>query len=66
MGQKVNPIGLRLGINRGWDSIWFDEKKFADRINEDILIRRFLENRFSSASIARIKISRKPSVENVV
>lgn len=61
MGQKVNPIGLRLGINRGWDSIWFDEKKFADRINEDILIRRFLENRFSSASISKIKISRKPS-----
>jgi len=61
VGQKVNPIGLRLGINRGWDSIWFDEKKFADRINEDILIRRFLENRFSSASISKIKISRKPS-----
>ncbi len=61
MGQKVNPIGLRLGINRGWDSIWFDEKKFADRINEDILIRRFLENRFSGASISKIKISRKPS-----
>tara|TARA_B100002052_G_C15886691_1_gene601934 strand:+ start:3094 stop:3726 length:633 start_codon:yes stop_codon:yes gene_type:complete len=61
VGQKVNPIGLRLGINRGWDSIWFDEKKFADRINEDILIRRYLENRFSGASISKIKISRKPS-----
>ena len=47
MGQKVNPIGLRLGINRGWDSVWFDEKKFSDRINEDILIRRYIENRFS-------------------
>ncbi len=61
MGQKVNPIGLRLGINRGWDSIWFDEKKFADRINEDILIRRYLENRFSGASLSKITISRKPS-----
>ena len=61
MGQKVNPIGLRLGINRGWDSIWFDEKKFAERIHEDILIRRFLENRFSSASLSKITISRKPS-----
>ena len=59
MGQKVNPISLRLGINRGWDSIWFDEKKFSDRINEDILIRRYLENRFSGASISKIKISRK-------
>tara|TARA_B100000614_G_C14563211_1_gene497920 strand:- start:1624 stop:2256 length:633 start_codon:yes stop_codon:yes gene_type:complete len=61
VGQKVNPIGLRLGINRGWDSIWFDEKKFADRINEDILIRRYLENRFSGASLSKITISRKPS-----
>jgi len=61
VGQKVNPIGLRLGINRGWDSIWFDEKKFAERIHEDILIRRFLENRFSSASLSKITISRKPS-----
>ena len=61
MGQKVNPIGLRLGINRGWDSVWFDEKKFADRINEDILIRRYIENRFSRASLSKIAINRKPS-----
>ena len=61
MGQKVNPIGLRLGINRGWDSVWFDEKKFSDRINEDILIRRYIENRFSRASLSKITINRKPS-----
>ena len=61
MGQKVNPIGLRLGINRGWDSVWFDEKKFADRINEDILIRRYIENRFNRASLSKISINRKPS-----
>ena len=61
MGQKVNPIGLRLGINRGWDSVWFDEKKFSDRINEDILIRRYLENRFNRASLSKIAINRKPS-----
>ena len=61
MGQKVNPISLRLGINRGWDSIWFDEKKFSDRINEDILIRRYIENRFNRASLAKISINRKPS-----
>ena len=61
MGQKVNPIGLRLGINRGWDSVWFDEKKFADRINEDILIRRYIENRFNRASLSKITINRKPS-----
>ena len=61
MGQKVNPIGLRLGINKAWDSIWFDEKKFSDRINEDILIRRYIENRFSRASLSKITINRKPS-----
>ena len=61
MGQKVNPIGLRLGINRGWDSVWFDEKKFSHRINEDILIRRYLENRFNRASLSKIIINRKPS-----
>ena len=61
MGQKVNPISLRLGINRGWDSVWFDEKKFSERINEDILIRRYLENRFSRASLSKIIINRKPS-----
>ncbi len=61
MGQKVNPIGLRLGINRGWDSVWFDEKKFSERINEDILIRRYIENRFNRASLSKITINRKPS-----
>ena len=61
MGQKVNPIGLRLGINKAWDSIWFDEKKFSDRINEDILIRRYIENRFNRASLSKISINRKPS-----
>jgi len=61
VGQKVNPIGLRLGINRGWDSVWFDEKKFSERINEDILIRRYIENRFNRASLSKISINRKPS-----
>jgi len=61
VGQKVNPISLRLGINRGWDSVWFDEKKFSDRINEDILIRRYIENRFNRASLSKIIINRKPS-----
>lgn len=61
MGQKVNPIGLRLGVNRSWDSIWFDEKNFADKINEDILIRHYIKNRFSRSSLSKIQINRKPS-----
>ena len=61
MGQKVNPIGLRLGVNRSWDSVWFDEKNFAARVNEDILIRHYLNRRFARSSISTIQIDRKPS-----
>ena len=61
MGQKVNPISLRLGVNRSWDSVWFDEKHFADRVHEDILIRYYIKNRFFRSSISNIRIDRKPS-----
>jgi len=61
LGQKSNPIGLRLGINKSWDSVWFDEKNFASRVNEDILIRHYLIRRFVKSSIANIHIDRKPS-----
>jgi len=61
LGQKVNPISLRLGVNRSWDSVWFDEKNFASRVNEDILIRHYLNRRFARSSIANILINRKPS-----
>ena len=58
MGQKSNPIGLRLGINRGWDSVWYDEKNFADRIKEDLVIRNYILTKYSTASVAKIEISR--------
>ena len=60
MGQKTNPIGLRLGINRDWDSVWFDEKNYAKKLYEDIILRNFINNRLSQASIARVEISRTP------
>ena len=60
MGQKTNPIGLRLGINRSWDSVWFDEKNYADRLHEDIILRNYINNSLNHASIARIEISRTP------
>ena len=60
MGQKTNPIGLRLGINRNWDSVWFDEKKFASKLHEDIILRNYINNRLGHASISRIEISRTP------
>ena len=60
MGQKTNPIGLRLGINRSWDSVWFDEKDYAAKLHEDIILRNYINNRLSHASISRIEISRTP------
>ena len=58
MGQKTNPIGLRLNIRKNWDSVWFDEKNFADKLHEDIIIRNYLKNRLISASVSKIEISR--------
>jgi len=60
LGQKTNPIGLRLGINRNWDSVWFDEKNYAAKLHEDIILRNYINNRLSHASISRIEISRTP------
>jgi len=58
MGQKVNPVGLRLGIIRGWDSNWYGGKNFANKIVEDDKIRRYLNARLFKAGIAKIYIER--------
>ena len=60
MGQKTNPIGLRLGINRNWDSVWFDEKNYAAKLHEDIVLRNYINKKLSHASISRIEIYRTP------
>ncbi len=60
MGQKTNPIGLRLGVNKNWDSIWFDEKNFAEKLHEDIILRNYIQNRFKMASLSAVQISRTP------
>ena len=58
MGQKTHPVGFRLGVNKTWLSNWFDERKFADKLAEDIFLRNYLEKRLQNASIARIEIER--------
>lgn len=58
MGQKVNPIGNRLGIIKGWDSNWFGGKNYADKLLEDSKIRQYLTTRLAKASISRIIIER--------
>src|SRR5512132_3906312 len=58
MGQKVNPIGLRLGINRTWDSRWFADDDYAPLLQEDLHIRDFLYSRLAQAGVSRIVIER--------
>jgi small subunit ribosomal protein S3 len=58
MGHKVNPIGLRLGINRTSDSRWYADDDYAKLLHEDIKIREFLEKRLSQAGVSRIVIER--------
>ena len=58
MGQKVNPTGLRLGINRTWDSRWFADANYADLLHEDIAIRKFLNKKLAAAGISHIVIER--------
>lgn len=58
MGQKVNPVGLRLGINRTWDSRWFADKDYASLLHEDLALRRYLRKRLQQAGVSRIVIER--------
>jgi small subunit ribosomal protein S3 len=58
LGQKVHPIGLRLGIIRSWDSKWFAKKEYANLVYEDAEIRKFLKEKLYHAGISRIEIAR--------
>jgi len=58
MGQKVNPIGLRLGINRTWDSRWFARKEYGNLLLDDLGLRRFLQQRLGQAGVSRVVIER--------
>ncbi len=58
MGQKVNPIGFRLGIVKGWDSSWFGGKTFADKLVEDHKIRKYVDARIPKGGVAKVVIER--------
>jgi small subunit ribosomal protein S3 len=58
VGQKAHPIGLRLGIIKTWDSRWFAGKNYAELLEEDIKIRRYLEQRLSNAGLSKVVIQR--------
>ena len=59
MGQKVNPIGLRLGINRGWDSIWFSKKReYGKFLIEDYKIRKYVKDNVVNSGVSQVLIER--------
>tara|TARA_R110000787_G_scaffold186397_5_gene298097 strand:- start:34228 stop:34905 length:678 start_codon:yes stop_codon:yes gene_type:complete len=58
MGQKINPIGLRLGINRTWDSRWYAERNYGEMLHEDIRIRKFLQKKLAQAGVSKVVIER--------
>ena len=60
MGQKVNPIGLRLGISKTWNSKWFAEKDYAEQLKQDLNIQSFIKKRLRHAAISRIEVERTP------
>lgn len=60
MGQKTNPVGFRLVMNKAWKSLWFDEKNFAGKLKEDIMLRNYVHNRLPNASISGVEIKRTP------
>ena len=58
MGQKVNPVGLRVGINRTWDSRWYADAQYGDLLHEDLKLRDYLFKRLSQAGVSRVVIER--------
>jgi small subunit ribosomal protein S3 len=58
VGQKTNPIGLRLGIIRSWEANWFDEKNVAEKLQEDLMVRNYIKSRLKKAGVARIIVER--------
>ena len=65
MGQKVHPIGMRVGIIRDWDAKWYAEKEYADYIDEDLAIRKLVKKELADAAVSTIEIERAVNKVNV-
>ncbi|MDR6226951.1 30S ribosomal protein S3 [Desmospora profundinema] len=65
MGQKVNPVGLRVGVIRDWESKWYGGKDYADMLHEDIGIREFLAKRLKDAAVSTVEIERAANRVNL-
>src|SRR6478735_7215558 len=58
MGQKVNPVGLRVGVIRDWESRWFAGKDYADLLHEDLKVREYIAKRLNDAAVSKVEIER--------
>lgn len=65
MGQKINPIGLRVGIIRDWDAKWYAEKDFAALLHEDLKVRKYIAENLKDASVSRVEIERAANRVNI-
>ncbi|MDQ6779762.1 MAG: 30S ribosomal protein S3 [Candidatus Eremiobacteraeota bacterium] len=66
MGQKVHPVGMRLGITRTWDSRWFEDKQYVEWLHEDLRMRRLIDGLSRSAGVAKLEIERRANQVRVV
>ncbi|GMU56681.1 30S ribosomal protein S3 [bacterium CPR1] len=66
MGQKIHPIGFRIGVIKGWDSRWFQQKNYAEWLHEDYLIRRHLKKTLRHAGLSKIEIERANKVHVIL
>lgn len=65
MGQKVNPVGLRIGIIRDWESRWYADKDYANLLHEDLRVREYIAKRLSDASVSKVEIERAANRVNI-
>jgi len=65
VGQKINPIGLRVGIIKDWESKWYADKEYADLLHEDIRIREYLEDRLKQSAVSTVEIERAANRVNI-
>lgn len=65
MGQKANAIGLRLGVNKSWDSRWFAEKNYSKLLQEDLMLRRYLIKKLSVAGVSKVLIERPAKLARI-
>ena len=65
MGQKVHPIGMRVGIIRDWDAKWYAEKEYAEFLHEDLKIRKFIASKLADAAVSTVEIERAANRVNI-